>query len=238
MLANQRSTVLANHHMNLPPVIGITVCNKPYEALANAAAASFRKYTGAPALILTTDDPNSYDWKYALPEIAGGRVFCFFDSDTVLVRPMDLSPFRNINGIAAVKDASRFAIDSFCLPDALALDFPPEGYCNTGFFIANPRVPAVREAFDMARRLLGEYKAGVEGLPALKDLTEQSILNAAWHRAGVEMTYLDDSWNFWWHACHRGWMNWRSDIRVLHAAGEPLEKKAGLLERHRLVFEY
>ncbi len=64
--------------MNLPPVIGITICNKPYEALAHQAAASFRKYTNAPALILTTDDPASYDWKYCLPEIAGDRVFWTF----------------------------------------------------------------------------------------------------------------------------------------------------------------
>jgi hypothetical protein len=114
--------------MNLPPVIGITVCNKPYEALAHQAAASFRKYTGAPALILTTDDPASYDWKYALPEIAGDRVFCFFDADTLFIRPINLTSFRNIAGVAAVRDASRFALDSFCYPDALALDFPPGNY--------------------------------------------------------------------------------------------------------------
>ena len=59
-----------------------------------------------------------------------------------------------------MKDASRHAADSFCLPDALALGFPPENYCNTGFFIANPRLPAVREAFDLARRLMAEHKAG------------------------------------------------------------------------------
>ena len=155
--------------MNLPPVIGITVCNKPYEALAHQAAASFRKYTGAPALILTTDDPASYDWKYALPEIAGDRVFCFFDADTLVIKPLDLDPFRNINGIAAVRDASRQALDSFCLPDALALDFPPDRYCNTGLFIANPRVPAVRAAFDLARRLMAEHRAGIG--PVLKDVT-------------------------------------------------------------------
>lgn len=222
--------------MNLPPIIGITVCNKPYEALAHQAAASFRKYTGAPALILTTDDPASYDWKYALPEIAGDRVFCFFDADTLVIKPLDLSPFRNINGIAAVRDASRQALDSFCLPDALALDFPPDRYCNTGLFIANPRVPAVRAAFDLARLLMAEHKAGIG--PALKDLTEQSIFNAAWHRAGVDMMYLDDSWNFWPHSVHRHWMEWRSDIKVLHAAGICLADKAEFLERHRLVFEY
>ncbi len=224
--------------MNLPPVIGITVCNKPYEALAHAAAASFRKYTGAPALILTTDDPASYDWKYALPEIAGDRVFCFFDADTLVIKPLDLAPFRNIAGIAAVRDASRQALDSFCLPDALALDFPPDRYCNTGFFFANARQPAVRAAFDLARRLMAESRAGVEGFPVLKDVTEQSILVAAWHRAGVEMTYLDDTWNWWPHACHRGWLDWRGGIKVLHAAGVPLQQKAEFLERHRLVFEY
>ena len=61
--------------------------------LAQAAAASFRKYTGAPALILTTDDEASYDWKYALPEVAGDRVFCFFDADILFIRPLDLSGF-------------------------------------------------------------------------------------------------------------------------------------------------
>jgi hypothetical protein len=221
--------------MNLPPVIGITVCNKPYEALAHAAAASFRKYTGSPALILTTDDPASYDWKYALPEIAGDRVFCFFDADTLFIRPLDLAPFRNIAGVAAVRDASRQALDSFCLPDALALDFPPDRYCNTGFFFANARQPAVRAAFDLARRLMGEHRAGIG--PALKDITEQSLLNAAWHRAGVDMMYLPDGLNFWPHAVHRGWLNWRGGIKVLHAAGVPLAEKSAFLEKHRAVFE-
>lgn len=221
--------------MNLPPVIGITVCNKPYEALAHQAAASFRKYTGAPALILTTDDPASYDWKYALPEIAGDRVFCFFDADCQFIRPVDLAHFRNINGIAAVRDASRQALDSFCLPDALALAFPPDRYCNTGLFIANARVPAVREAFDLARRLMTESRAGLG--PALKDLTEQSILNAAWHRAGVDMTFLGDDWNFWPHAVHRGWLEWQPGIKVVHAAGVPLAEKASFLARHAAVFE-
>lgn len=221
--------------MNLPPVIGITVCNKPYEALAHQAAASFRKYTGAPALILTTDDPASYDWKYALPEIAGDRVFCFFDADTLFIKPLDLTPFRNINGIAAVRDASRQALDSFCLPDALALDFPPENYCNTGFLIANPRVPAVRAAFDLARLLMAEHRAGIG--PVLKDVTEQSLLNAAWHLAGVDMTFLGDDWNFWPHAVHRGWLDWQGGIKVLHAAGVPLAEKAAFLARHAAVFE-
>lgn len=221
--------------MNLPPVIGITVCNKPYEALAHQAAASFRKYTGAPALILTTDDPNSYDWKYALPEIAGDRVFCFFDADTLLIRPLDLAPFRNIAGVAAVRDASRQALDSFCLPDALALDFPPDRYCNTGLFIANARQPAVRAAFDLARLLMAEHRVGIG--PALKDVTEQSLLNAAWHRAGVDMTFLGDDWNFWPHAVHRGWLEWQGGIKVLHAAGVPLAEKAAFLEKHRAVFE-
>lgn len=220
--------------MNLPPVIGITIANPPYLKLAEQAAASFRKYTGAPALILTTDDA-SYDWKYTLSEIAGDRVFCFFDADTLFIRPVDLSPFRNINGIAAVKDASRQALDSFCLHDALALDFPPENYCNTGLFFANPRVPAVREAFDLARRLMVEHRAG--NGPVLQDVTEQSLLNAAWNRAGADMIYLDDAWNFWPHAIHRGWLDWRGGIKVLHAAGIPLAEKAAFLARHAAVFE-
>ena len=221
--------------MNLPPVIGITVCNKPYEALAHQAAASFRKYTGAPALILTTDDPASYDWKYTLPEIAGDRVFCFFDADALFIRPVDLATFRNINGIAAVRDASRQALDSFCLPDALALGFPPENYTNTGLFIANPRVPAVRAAFDLARLLMAEHRAGIG--PVLKDVTEQSLLCAAWHRAGVDMTFLPDTMNFWPHAVHRGWLDWQGGIKVLHAAGVPLAEKASFLARHAAVFE-
>jgi hypothetical protein len=222
--------------VNLPPVIGITIATPGYFDLAQTAAASFRKYARAPALVLTTDEAG-YDWKYTLPEIAGDRVFCFFDADTLFIKSLDLAPFRNIAGVAAVRDASRQALDSFCLPDSLALGFPPENYCNTGLFIANPRVPAVRAAFDMARLLMGEHRAGVEGFPALKDVTEQSILVAAWHRAGVEMTYLDDTWNFWPHAVHRGWLDWQGGIKVLHAAGVPLAEKSAFLEKHRLVFE-
>ena len=221
--------------MNLPPVIGITVANPPYLKLAEAAAASFRKYTDCPALILTTDDPASYDWKYTLPEIAGDRVFCFFDADTLFIRPLNLKSFYNLNGIAAVKDASRFALDSFCYHDALALDFPPDNYCNTGLFFANARQPAVRQAFDMARRLMAEHRAGIG--PILKYVTEQSLLNAAWHRSGVDMTYLDDGWNFWAHAVHRGWLDWQGGIKVLHAAGVSLPEKAAFLARHAAVFE-
>lgn len=221
--------------MNLPPVIGITVANPLYMKLAQAAAASFRKYTGSPAIILTTDDPASYDWKYTLPEIAGDRVFCFFDADTLFIKPVDLSPFRNINGIAAVRDASRHAVDSFCLPDAVALDFPPENYCNTGLFFANARQPAVRQAFDLARLLMTEHRAGVG--PVLKDVTEQSILNAAWDRSDVDMMYLPPAWNFWPHAVHRGWQDWPPSIKVLHAAGVPLADKAAFLARHATVFE-
>lgn len=220
--------------VNLPPVIGITIATPGYFDLAQTAAASFRKYAHAPALVLTTDEAR-YDWKYALPEIAGDRVFCFFDADTLFIKPLDLAPFRNISGVAAVRDASRQALDSFCLPDALTLGFPPDRYCNTGFLIANPRVPAVRAAFDLARRLMGEMRAGIG--PALKDVTEQSILNAAWHRAGVDMMFLPDTMNFWPHACHRGWLDWQPGIQVLHAAGVPLDQKTEFLARHAAVFE-
>jgi hypothetical protein len=220
--------------VNLPSVIGITIATPGYFDLAETAAASFRKYARAPALVLTTDEAG-YDWKYTLPEIAGDRVFCFFDSDVLFIKPLDLAPFRNIAGIAAVRDASRQALDSFCLPDALALDFPPDRYCNTGFFFANARQPAVRAAFDLARRLMAESRAGIG--PVLKDVTEQSILNAAWHRAGVDMMFLGNDWNFWPHACHRGWLDWQGGIKVLHAAGVPLAEKAAFLERHRAVFE-
>lgn len=219
--------------VNLPPVIGITIATPGYFDLAQTAAASFRKYARAPVLVLTTDEAG-YDWKYTLPEIAGDRVFCFFDSDVLFIKPLDLAPFRNINGVAAVRDASRHALDSFCLPDALALDMPADRYCNTGLFIANPRVPAVRAAFDLARLLMAEHRAG--NGPVLKDFTEQSILNAAWHRAGVDMTFLGDDWNFWPHAVHRGWLDWQGGIKVLHAAGVPLDQKAEFLARHAAVF--
>lgn len=225
--------------MTLPPVIGITIANPAFMDMAAHAAASFRKYTGAPALILAVDDGGlAHAWKYSLPQIAGDRVLCFFDADTRFVAPVDLSQFANLNGIAAVKDPSRHCLTSFCLHDAMALDFDPDTYCNTGLFFANPRRPAVQEAFDLAACMMTDQQAG-RG-PDLKDVTEQSILNAAWHRAGVDLQFLDDSWNFWPHAIARGWLAKRPEtLKVVHAAGiTGARRKSELLDNYASVLEF
>lgn len=226
--------------MTLPPVVGITVANPPYESLAREAMASFRRATGCPAILLTVDDEASYAAKFTLPDILGNRVGVFFDADVRWFGPADLSRFANMEGIAGVKDASRHAPDSFCLPDAITLGFPAEQYLNTGV-LAIGKGSAVREAFQMAARM-HERRAAGYGEP-IQDMTEQSLLNAALHLCRVPLQFLPDEWNFWPHAIQRGWAAWPAGkigeacpVKCIHAAGVGLSKKKAFLDRHEAVF--
>lgn len=216
-------------------ILGVTIASPGYFELANEAAARFRKYSGLDALVITTDRNDSYDMKYILP-LLGTRTLVFFDADLWFIRQVSFARFANLNGIAAVPDATRHSFHgTFCLQDALGLDVPPDRYVNTGIMIINPRVPAVAEAFRLASALMARRRAGeIKTL----DVTEQSILNAAFHRSGVEINFLADEWNFWPMAWkHKFYDRIPMEPYCIHAAGVPLAEKAEFLARHTAVFE-
>ncbi len=217
-------------------VLGVTIASHGYFEMAHRAAASFRRYSGCDCLILETDRKDSYDMKYSLPHLKG-RTLCYFDADMEWIRSFDLEKFRQVEGVAAVRDVTRHAINgSFCLQDATSLGFPPERYCNTGLMIINPRNPLVVKAFDHAAFMMAERRAGV--LTTL-DTTEQSILNAAWNQVGMPLMFLPDEWNFWpW-----GWVNGFYDSLPLkplnvHAAGVPLHLKAEYIAKQCAVWRF
>lgn len=216
-------------------IIGVTISSPGYHELAQEAAQRFRKYTGCDALVLTTERRDSYDAKMALPFL-GDRTICFFDADLWFVRRVDLEPFRQINGIAAVKDASRFCMTSICLEDALSLGFEPERYINTGLMIFRGGNPTIQSAFNAASSLIAERASGSL---VTKDKTEQSLLNAGIHRSSVALTFLGDEWNFWPHAWHRGWMD-KLPLHpyCVHAAGVLLPQKTQFLKDQCKVWEF
>lgn len=216
-------------------ILGVTIASPGYFELANEAAARFRKYSGLDALVITTNRNDSYDMKYILP-LLGTRTLIFFDADLWYIRPVSFDRFANLNGIAAVQDATRHSFHgTFCLQDAISLDVPPDRYVNTGFMVINPRLPAVAEAFRLASSLMAQRRAGeIKTL----DVTEQSLLNAAFYRSGVDMHFLPDEWNFWPMAWkHKFYDRLPLEPYCIHAAGVPLAEKAAFLEKHRAVFE-
>lgn len=216
-------------------ILGITISSPGYHHLAQEAAARFRKYTGCECLILTSERAQSYDLKYHLP-FFGDRTLCFFDADLWFVRRVDLEPFRQIEGIAAVKDASRHCQTSFCLGDSISLNFDAESYVNTGMMFINTRSEAVKRAFNDAASMLAHRDAGI--IETL-DTTEQSVLNAAIHKSGAPMMYLGNEWNFWPHAWHRGWMDSiPSKPLNIHAAGILLPEKMQFLKDQCKVWEF
>lgn len=216
-------------------ICGITLASPGYFNLANEAARRFRKYTGMDCLVITTDRADSYDAKLALPNL-GDRTLCFIDSDLWMIRPVNLDPFRQMNGVAAVPEAGRHLIHSFCIHDCETLEVPMDRYVNAGLMIINPRVPAVQEAFNIAAQILAESRAGIN---VLKDYGEQSALNAGFLRAGVQMTFLGDEWNFWPKAWH-----WKCYDELplhpysIHAAGVPLPQKEQFLKEQCKVWEF
>ncbi len=216
-------------------ILGVTIASPGYFDMAYEAAARFRKYTELDAMVITTDRQESYDMKYVLP-LLGTRTLVFFDADLWFIRQASLARFANLNGIAAVQDVTRHSIHgTFCLQDALALDMPPDRYVNTGFMVINPRVPAVGEAFRLASVLMAQRRAGEINI---LDVTEQSLLNAAFYRSGVDMHFLPDEWNFWPMAWkHKFYDRLPLEPYCIHAAGVPLPEKAAFLARHAAVFE-
>lgn len=215
-------------------ILGVTIASPGYFELANEAAARFRKYSGLDALVITTDRNNSYDMKYILP-LLGTRTLVFFDADLWFIRQVSFARFANLNGIAAVQDATRHSYHgTFCLQDAISLDMPPERYVNTGFMVINPRLPAVAEAFRLASALMAQRRAGEI---KILDVTEQSLLNAAFYRSNVDMCFLPDEWNFWpvaWK--YKFYDRLPMEPYCIHAAGVPLAEKADFLAKHAAVF--
>ena len=216
-------------------ILGVTIASPGYFDLANEAAARFRQFSGLDALIITTDRKDSYDMKYALP-LLGTRTLVFFDADLWFIRPIDLTRFANLNGIAAVQDVTRHSFNgTFCLQDAVSLDMPPDRYVNTGFMVINPRVQAVKAAFNLASVLMAQRRAGeIKTL----DVTEQSLLNAAFYRSSVDMHFLPDEWNFWPHAWkHKFYDRIPMEPYCIHAAGVPLAQKSEFLAKYCSVFQ-
>lgn len=217
-------------------ILGVTIASPGYFEMAQSAAASFRHFSGLDCIVLTTNRDDSYDLKYSLPHL-GTRTLCFFDADLEWIRTINLEPYRQIEGVAAVKDVTRNSIQgSFCLQDALSLDFPPERYVNTGMMIINPRNPLVVQAFDHAAELIAYRKAG--SLTTI-DKTEQSLLNAAFNRLNVPTMFLPDQWNFWpWGWVHNFYDSLPLRPLNIHAAGVALSEKAAYLAKQCEVWKF
>lgn len=216
-------------------ILGITISSPGYHEMAQEAARRFRKYTRCDTLILSTDREDSYDAKLTLPFL-GDRTVCFFDSDLWFIRRVNLEPFRQINGLAAVKDASRFCSTSFCLGDADTLGFDPDRYINTGLMIFRGGNSAIQSAFNLASVLISQRSSGSL---VTEDKTEQSLLNAGIHRSGIELTFLGDEWNFWPRAWHRGFIGTLpTRPYCIHAADVSLSQKTQFLKDHCKVWEF
>ncbi len=217
-------------------IIGVTVATPGYFDLAQEAARRFRRHAGCEVVILTSDKADSYDLKFSILDVIGDRTAIFFDSDWFAIAPLPIDQFYNTACVWAVPDASRHALTSFCLNDALALGFPPDRYVNTGLFVVNGRSEAHRAAFLLAGEMMAKKRAG--DFADVKDRTEQSLLNAAWHSSATPMSFLGDEWNFWPRALERGFYS-KIPVRPLaiHAADVPVARKAEYLKHHCGFYE-
>ena len=121
--------------------------------------------------------------------IKSGRC-CFLDADIFLRSdPFVLAPRKDV--IYAVRDPGVYFDLVPLREDAVRLGFPADLYCNTGLFIWDAGNARHRRAFSLALEIAKEVP-----ISKLVDFGEQSYLNAAWHRLGLEVQFLPATHNF------------------------------------------
>jgi hypothetical protein len=182
----------------------IVAVGPAFERLAELAATSLRRYTGADPLIIRQAPAGRPPAaaKLGLLDLFPGETVLFCDADTMCVRPWDLSPWESFRGFAAVRDLPSRARQQDC--DHYGLD--PAQYFNTGVWFAGPDcLPVFRDAAALMDS--PDYRTAFR--------FEQTALNVALQRSAVASQILDRRYNA---ICHPDDLP-PDDAVLLHCAG-------------------
>jgi len=183
--------------------------------MAERAGESICRRTGLPVIVLreSIDGRHPSYTRLWLWDLIGDEwdAVLYFDADTYCCRPWDptaleLGPFH------AVLDFASVQVDRECR--AYGLD--AARYFNAGVFVA---ARALRPVFELAQRIVAspDYRS---------PYWEQSALNAAVQRSGVELRLLPREYNA---ICRPGRVP--ENAVILHRAGNGRRRNSVLFER-------
>jgi hypothetical protein len=182
----------------------IVAVGPAFERLAELAATSLRRYTGADPVIIREAPAGRPPAaaKLGLLDLFPGETVLFCDADTRCVRPWDLSPWESFRGFAAVRDLPSKAKQQDC--ERYGLD--PSRYFNTGVWIAGSNcLPVFRDAAELMDS--PDYRTAFR--------YEQTALNVALQRSAVSSQILDRRYNA---ICRQDEL-FPDDAVLLHCAG-------------------
>lgn len=167
-------------------MIGVFVSNKKFLKMCEMAAERFNHFTGLPYMIIRVNSEKPYVNKLRIHEyIPDSQTAVVIDSDLFFVRKTDLTEFSSRKEFIAAKDPMhKNGEDCIFVKDCRLHGMNREIFFNSGLFIFNgehKQIMKEAEAYS--------YKLKVN------DFGEQSVLNLAVQRSGVDIHFLDQRYN-------------------------------------------
>ena len=167
-------------------MIGFTIANEQFLDLAIKAGESFTRHTGLPYIVIRVTGSAPHINKLRLYDyLPKGKTGVFFDADTRFVRDFDFRQFQNRPEFFAVKDiVDRNTENCVFVRDCKLHGLNRSLFFNSGFFIWNHSHNHILEqAFKFSSQL------------KVEDWGEQTVLNAAVQRSGVDLALLPNIFN-------------------------------------------
>lgn len=215
-------------------MIGVTITNQIpcYTELALESSRRFVKHTGIESIIISTPY-DAFEAKLRLHERFAGKKVIFHDSDLWFIRdcrPQMISPKKG--QITAVIDPGVMTQGEFWIRDCKVLHIDPRIFFNSGFFIADFGDKQIVKAWAAALQLYHDKMNGAfdyidkKIMPPAKrcrinDFGEQSFLNAAMQRNGIEVNDPGPKWNHLHHLYRQGAIGIPAEVIAIHASAIP-----------------
>lgn len=157
---------------------------REWQAMAELAAESVRRYLGLdPVIITQIDTPKPSQYKLRLLDLFAGETVFYFDADARCLAPWDVQQFDGTPWPVVVQDWHSHARDTDCR----TFSIDGHRYFAAGFWIAGPRQRDIwRNALEIATE--ANYRTAFK--------YEQSALNTACQRADSPLVFLDK--RHWW----------------------------------------
>jgi len=215
-------------------MIAVTVITPSYRHLEKEWTNRIKKHTGLPIKIIRCKDKEGFKTKLNLDKLCGQQRIVFADVDLWFCKPVDFSKWDSTCWFA-VQDAGVYNPQIFPRQDCDLYRMDINRYFNSGLMVVNLAIPSHRQVFQKARLLNKQMESGV--LPnQFYDSTDQSLLNLAVQKVGVNLSILPQKFNYY----HKNW-EWGQvetiprGIIGLHAAGYPLPEKLAALQMQEKV---
>lgn len=220
--------------MGVGPVVGVTVVSPRYAYMAGEAVERFQKMSGLDVVVLHVGSEPAFAAKLNLDLLLAPRRIVFFDVDYWMLRPFNFSTLPT-DRFSAVPDPGVGSKNQFPARDCAREGWAPETYFNSGLFVCDLTMPALRQVFADARARLLACHAGAVESPA--DWTDQYFLNWAVQQQWEIFNPLPIALNFYKVAADGGNLaNIPAQIIGLHAAGVGVERKLAALRQQAAVF--